>query len=374
MFASVSATLSSKAEHHEDWEIVDPLSNDSKDLRAAFVDMPAPDIKSSDTKALEPLDTRRILNEPFIDRMLIREGYSLITKPQRFFKVGRVFMTLWSEPASSTARDGPNFSSSTIGGRIFSETRRFVVVRSGQGHALCCPIQTYQKRGTTKSRINVENHAIVYAAGSEPKLLPEEESLAMGSFQIVMEDKSVTIDQSSRLNFGKVYTVEHNIKVRNVGKINKESLPRLKAALVKSMGVSVSDGEAETGTETEDNVSRPNPIVNQPSLHSSDKKSSSTSSGSTNASSSGRKNFSISGRQSTFFISGEGIDREVITTDICRYLGNDALVRPGVHQVCYLVYRHTLPFFNVTEGPCRIPRQDKVWMAFSLLLIDHLPR
>ena len=43
-------------------------------------------------------------------------------------------------------------------------------------------------------------------------------------------------------------------------------------------------------------------------------------------------------RQSQFFINGAGIDREVITTDICRYLGNDALVRPGTHQVCHLVY------------------------------------
>jgi hypothetical protein len=42
-------------------------------------------------------------------------------------------------------------------------------------------------------------------------------------------------------------------------------------------------------------------------------------------------------RQSTFFINGGGIDREVITTDICRYMGNDALVKPGTHQVCCLV-------------------------------------
>jgi len=34
-------------------------------------------------------------------------------------------------------------------------------------------------------------------------------------------------------------------------------------------------------------------------------------------------------RMSTFFVPGAGIDREVITTDICRYLGNDALVKPG---------------------------------------------
>lgn len=40
-------------------------------------------------------------------------------------------------------------------------------------------------------------------------------------------------------------------------------------------------------------------------------------------------------RMSTFFVPGTGIDREVITTDICRYLGNDALVKPGPYQVSH---------------------------------------
>ncbi|ATZ52756.1 hypothetical protein BCIN_08g03960 [Botrytis cinerea B05.10] len=34
-------------------------------------------------------------------------------------------------------------------------------------------------------------------------------------------------------------------------------------------------------------------------------------------------------RTGQFVIDAEGIDREVITADICRYLGNDALVKPG---------------------------------------------
>jgi hypothetical protein len=38
-------------------------------------------------------------------------------------------------------------------------------------------------------------------------------------------------------------------------------------------------------------------------------------------------------RQNEYFIPGEGISREVIQADICRYLGNDALVRPGNHNV-----------------------------------------
>lgn len=39
-------------------------------------------------------------------------------------------------------------------------------------------------------------------------------------------------------------------------------------------------------------------------------------------------------RQNEYFVARDGIDREVISADICRYLGNDALVRPGVYEVC----------------------------------------
>ncbi|KAF5665566.1 hypothetical protein FCIRC_10493 [Fusarium circinatum] len=38
------------------------------------------------------------------------------------------------------------------------------------------------------------------------------------------------------------------------------------------------------------------------------------------------------GRQNEYFIPRDGIDREVIAADICRYLGNDALVRPGHYE------------------------------------------
>ena len=34
------------------------------------------------------------------------------------------------------------------------------------------------------------------------------------------------LDPMSRINFGKVYTVEHNVKVSPVGRITKDSLER----------------------------------------------------------------------------------------------------------------------------------------------------
>lgn len=38
-------------------------------------------------------------------------------------------------------------------------------------------------------------------------------------------------------------------------------------------------------------------------------------------------------RHNEYFVPRDGIDREVISADICRYLGNDALVRPGHYEV-----------------------------------------
>lgn len=49
-------------------------------------------------------------------------------------------------------------------------------------------------------------------------------------------------------------------------------------------------------------------------------------------------------RHNEYFIPGDGISREVIQADICRYLGNDALVKPGTHQVRYQpVYVEDIP-------------------------------
>ncbi len=65
ILANVSATPNSQAEQHEDWEIIDRSRNDNKDLQAASSETSAPDIKSNDSKVLEPLDTRGTPNKLF---------------------------------------------------------------------------------------------------------------------------------------------------------------------------------------------------------------------------------------------------------------------------------------------------------------------
>lgn len=39
-------------------------------------------------------------------------------------------------------------------------------------------------------------------------------------------------------------------------------------------------------------------------------------------------------RRNQYFVPGDGIAREVISGDICKYLDNDAVVRPGNYQAC----------------------------------------
>lgn len=56
-----------------------------------------------------------------------------------------------------------------------------------------------------------------------------------------------------------------------------------------------------------------------------------------------RAGASASARTNEYFVPKDGIDREVITADICRYLGNDALVRPGKYEVGHLRQIEILP-------------------------------
>lgn len=51
---------------------------------------------------------------------------------------------------------------------------------------------------------------------------------------------------------------------------------------------------------------------------------------------------SSTSRNKRYFIPGEGIDHDVITSDICLYLGNDALAHPGVLEVGSICFNHAL--------------------------------
>jgi hypothetical protein len=77
----------------------------------------------------------------------------------------------------------------------------------------------------------VNDHAMVYTAENEdeePPPLLEGEDLAKQPLRMQPSGDEI-LHHTSRINFGKSYTVEHNVRVRGIGKIVKEHRAMLKA-------------------------------------------------------------------------------------------------------------------------------------------------
>lgn len=153
-----------------------------------------------------------------------------------------MFKTLWTEPAGNISELDDQFViAATFGEKAYSKLRYFVVAREMQGCCLCLTLNTYTFRGTLKERLRIEDYAVVYPAGSHPSI-GDGENLVKDPFPIIIEEPQERLSPMSRLNFGRVYTVEHNIKVMKVGRINQEFLPRLKSYFVETInGVPAAD-------------------------------------------------------------------------------------------------------------------------------------
>jgi hypothetical protein len=113
-----------------------------------------------------------------------------------------------------------------FGERIFAKIRWFVVVKESGGSCMCLSIHTYGGRGVTKPGISARHHAPLVVKGQKELLLKGEDGL-LPALHVILENKS-TIDRLARINFGKIYTIEQNVKVCSVGRIAPEDIPRLR--------------------------------------------------------------------------------------------------------------------------------------------------
>lgn len=89
---------------------------------------------------------------------------------------------------------------------------------------LASPISTYGGKATTKSGLDPSTHAIVYMRSEKPGRLQAETGLTKTPLVVDPARHDQKLDVRSRINFAKIYTVEHNVKVMEVGHIGKESL------------------------------------------------------------------------------------------------------------------------------------------------------
>jgi hypothetical protein len=97
---------------------------------------------------------------------------------------------------------------------------------------------TYGRRGVV-DRYDAKHHAIAYIQGTTVAAIDGEEmdrlpipiqpKISGGSFE--------PLDPASRVNFSKCYTIEHNVKVKPIGRVTDEWMAWVKSYWRQSMGV-----------------------------------------------------------------------------------------------------------------------------------------
>jgi hypothetical protein len=140
--------------------------------------------------------------------------------PRAFFKKGRVFMTLWTETSQDT----------------LPELAQFAVIKPKPTFSVCLRISTYSGAGTTKAGVVASDHAAIVPLGGDFSPHPQGEHMEKDPIEVKVEDPEVTIDPMSRINFAKPHTVEHNAKIRNVGRVVASSLGLLDQYFAESLG------------------------------------------------------------------------------------------------------------------------------------------
>lgn len=138
-------------------------------------------------------------------------------RPKKFFTVGKVFLTLWTEPAAGSKERSPEdiYSTTAFGEIVVSKIRRFVVIVTGENSCNCAPIYTYEGKGSAKPVANNGQHCIIYTgrltSGHENSRGP------LPPIRVDSDYPKATLEPTSRLDLGKLYPIEYNIKVKPFG-------------------------------------------------------------------------------------------------------------------------------------------------------------
>lgn len=140
------------------------------------------------------------------------------------FQPGEIFKVLWSEPQGTGNETAPSVSErkeyrDRFGGKIFVGFRRFIVIANDQGHCTCVPILTYGSKACNKKGIKPEKHGIIHERGNKPRLLSGEPKLGFAPVKVEITQDGEKLSKESRVNYSKLVTVEHNVKVFFIGHI-----------------------------------------------------------------------------------------------------------------------------------------------------------
>ncbi|CAM1510036.1 Fc.00g003710.m01.CDS01 [Cosmosporella sp. VM-42] len=140
------------------------------------------------------------------------------------FQPGEIFKVLWSEPQGSGNDGAPSVSDrrefrDRFGGKFFVGFRRFIVIANDMGHCTCVPILTYGGKGCKKRGVKPEKHGVIYEKGHKARLLSGEPKLGFAPAKVEITMEGEKLSKESRVNYSKLVTVEHNVKVFFIGNV-----------------------------------------------------------------------------------------------------------------------------------------------------------
>ncbi|KAL3437455.1 hypothetical protein BDV09DRAFT_183343 [Aspergillus tetrazonus] len=128
-----------------------------------------------------------------------------------------LFAILWHENHGygsaarfSVLERGPQYIG-RFGEPIYSTIRRMVVFKGFENYSWCFAITTYGGRGLRKPGLNPSQHVVLYERGTTPIIRTDEPPMTKRPLPVVLAAETGRLDSMSRLNFGKVYTVDHNV-------------------------------------------------------------------------------------------------------------------------------------------------------------------
>ncbi|KAF2823150.1 hypothetical protein CC86DRAFT_76631 [Ophiobolus disseminans] len=158
-------------------------------------------------------------------------------KPRGFFVEGRVLAVIMNETAGTNATAGrtvTDYNSAQSINRVkyednfvYTNVRRFVVVRQKREFCYACPIFTYSGKATTKRGVRPSEHGIAYSMTQEPQLLPGESGITKASIGVHMAHRVPSLDKASRIYYGIIHPIQYNVKVKEIGSVPANHLPVL---------------------------------------------------------------------------------------------------------------------------------------------------
>ncbi|KAI1336132.1 hypothetical protein F5Y15DRAFT_212955 [Xylariaceae sp. FL0016] len=151
------------------------------------------------------------------------------------FQPGEVFKILWSEPLGQVpGLDDPSEiqSLSSPDGRFYVGFRRFIIVSTDDSHhSTCVPILTYDRRGCGKKGVKPDKHGIIYQEGHTPRTLKGEPYLGYNPVSLRIYAEGEKLAKESRVNYSKLVTIEHNVKVFFIGRISATDFETVRYAV-----------------------------------------------------------------------------------------------------------------------------------------------